>query len=114
MTLASDAGSGFTEDVNIPAGRTIIGWEQTKSPGSGFLKGFFVYLDNGVVQQSGEMGTATDGPEYFPGPITGLRYKYGTHIESLNFKNDVCYCDFTSTPSSVSTLMGTPVSTTFS
>ena len=49
----------------------------------------------------------TEGLEYFPGPIYGVRYKYGQHIESLQFIYDACYCDFSITSTNpVSVLMG--------
>ena len=59
------------------------------------------------------MGDGTEGFEYFPGPISGVRYKYGDVIESLQWIYDSCYCDFSITSANpVSALMGTPTQVT--
>ena len=74
--------------------------------------GFWVYLEDGTIQ-SHMMGSGTENFEYFGGPISGVRYRYGDVIESLQWIYDSCYCDFSiSTPNPLSVLMGTPTTVT--
>ena len=117
MTLDLDqaSASGATavmQTVNVPDGYTVIGWQQTKySLVKPYYKGFFVFVadsDGGQSIQSHSMGANSERSVRFPGPIRGIRYKYGQVIESFQFIYDACYCDFEMlTPTApISLLMG--------